>query len=268
MVSRNDTLHLTYLDNDAIVAATLEPTAKDYVLNCRRTSYVALSATVIHEMAAAPPAKRRRLVETAMEVAEGYSTDQAPEVLREVLGRAPIPASVDRQLRGIRGLEVLLQELAPDSDDSSKTQGFGRIPGEALVDIMRATGSAAPAEKKLPFKEFFLKRAKAHVMMLAEDAAKRGHIERAEFTQPELGEIIQRKQMFAVVATMLATMYRAMRGEARGKHGCISDLRTVIETAHADAFLTRDTELIACNELVREAFPQFPMKVVEVPRRA
>jgi len=39
----------------------------------------------------------------------------------------------------------------------------------------------------------------------------------------------------------------------------------VIETAHADAFLTRDRELIACNELVREAFPQFPMKVVQLP---
>ena len=264
MVVRNDSLHLTYLDNDAIVAATLEPAAKDYVLSLRRTSYVALSATVILEMAAAPPAKRRRLIETAIEVAEGYSTDQAPDVLRQVLVRAPIPASVDRQLRGIHGLEVLLQANPPDGEDVSR-QGFGRVPGDPLVDIMRATDSAAPGEKDLPFKEFFFKRAKAHVMMLADTAVKRGYIEKAEMTELDLREIIQRKQMFGVVATMLATMYRALKGKARGQHGCISDLRTVIETAHGDAFLTRDKELIACNELVREAFPQFPMKVLKLP---
>lgn len=63
MVVRNDSLYLTYLDNDAIVAATLEPAAKRYVLDLRRTSYVALSATVIYEIVAAPPPKRRRLVE-------------------------------------------------------------------------------------------------------------------------------------------------------------------------------------------------------------
>jgi hypothetical protein len=265
MVVRNDSLHLTYLDNDAIVAATLEPAAKKYVLNLRSTSYLALSATVIYEIAAAPPSKRRRLVETAIEVVEGYSTDQAPDVLREVLVRAPIPACTDRQLRGISGLEVLLQPDPPDADEFFGKRGFERIQGQSLADIMRDTGSAAPEEKDLPFKEFFFKRAKAHVMMLAEGAANRGHIERARFMDLEPLEIIQRKQMFAVVATMLATMYRALQRKARGKHGCISDLRTVIETAHADAFLTRDKELIACNELVREAFPQFPMRVVRLP---
>lgn len=266
MPVRNDSLHLTYLDNDAIVAVTLEPAAKTYVLDLRSTSYVALCATVIYEIAAAPLEKRRRLVETAIEVAEGYSTDQAPEVLREVLVRAPIPASVDRQLRGIRGLEVLLQPNPPEAEEFFRKGGFGRISGDALVDIMRATNNAAPAEKDLPFREFFFKRAKAHVVMLAGEAAKRGYIDMAEFKEPDLREILERKQMFGVVSTMLATMFRALQGKVRGRHGCISDLRTVIETAHADAFLTRDKELIACNELVREAFPQFPMKVVPLPR--
>jgi hypothetical protein len=160
---------------------------------------------------------------------------------------------------------VLLQPIPPEAEEFFRNGGFGRIPGQPLVDIMRDTDKAAPEEKDLPFKEFFFKRAKAHVMMLAEGAAKRGYIPSAEFTEPELREIIQRKQMFGVVATMLATMYRSLQRKARGKHGCISDLRTVIETAHADVFLTRDKELIACNALVREAFPQFPMKVVQLP---
>lgn len=265
MVVRNDTLHLTYLDTDAIVAATLEPAAKEYILKLRLSSYVALSATVIREMAVAPPGKRHRLIETAMEVAEGYSTDQAPDVLREVLVRAPIPASVDRQLRGIRGLEVLLQPTPPNAEDLLGTKGFGKSEGQSLADIMRDTANALPQERELPFREFFFKRAKAHVMMLAETAASRGYIQRAEITELELREIIQRKQMFGVVATMLATMYRALRRASRGKYGCISDLRTVIETAHADALLTRDEELFASNELVREAFPQFPMKVIRLP---
>jgi hypothetical protein len=101
--------------------------------------------------------------------------------------------------------------------------------------------------------------------MLAEGAATRGYIESADFTEIDVREIIQRKQMFGVVATMLATMYRAIQRKVRGRDGCLSDLRTVIETAHADAFLTRDKGLIACNQLVREAFPQFPMKVVRLP---
>jgi hypothetical protein len=266
MVVRNDSLHLTYLDSDAVVAATLEPSAKRYVLELRSTSYVALSATVIYEIAAAPPDKRRRLVETAMEVADGYSTDQAPDVLREVLVHAPIPSSVNRELRGIRGLEVLLEPTPPEAEEFLRAGGFGRVPGDPLIDVMHFTARAQPKERNVPFKEFFFRRAKAHVVMLADEAAKRGYIDRAELNELELREVIQRKQMFGVVATLLATMYRALQRKIRGKHGCISDLRTVIETAHGDVFLTRDEELIACNELVREAFPQFPMKVVRLPR--
>ena len=157
--------------------------------------------------------------------------------------------------------------LQPNPAEFLKSAGFNRIPGEPLNDIMRATNAVAPDERDLPFKEFFFKRARAHVMMLAEGAVKRGYIEKADFTDAEFDEIIQRKQMFGVVATLLATMYRSLHRKARGKHGCISDLRTVIETAHADGFLTRDSELIACNELVREAFPQFPMKVLRLPSR-
>jgi hypothetical protein len=97
MVVRNDRLHLTYLDNDAIAAATLEPAAKDYVLSLRSTSYVALSATVIHEIAAASPAKRRRLVETAPGGRESQSAGSGlfgfprPDGVASALSVEPVP---------------------------------------------------------------------------------------------------------------------------------------------------------------------------------
>lgn len=255
-----DSMHLTYLDNDAIIAATGEPAAKQFILALRATSYIAVSATVLHELAFAPPAQRQRRILTLLEVAHGYSTDQCPDVLREVFVRAPIPESATRQLRGIDGLRVFLGPNAPQPQTI-----FGRPLPDPLGKMMREIHRGTPRGKIGTFKEFFYERAKAHVLHLAQIAATRGLIPTTEHVEAQFSEIIQRKQVFSMVAMQLATMYRALLNRGRGRDGCFSDLRTVVETSHADVFLTRDVELIECSKLVREAFPQFPLEVRRLP---
>ena len=115
------------------------------------------------------------------------------------------------------------------------------------------------------FKDFFSLRAKAYLLSIAELAVRRGYIERADFSETEISEIIRRKQVFNVLGMMLATMYRATRAEGFGENGCFSDLRTAIETAHADTFVTCDKEVFECGALVRDAFPEFPLRVVVPP---
>lgn len=69
----------------------------------------------------------------------------------------------------------------------------------------------------------------------------------------------------AKIALTAANVWRRKHNLGKGK-GTLSDIRQIIEAAHAAVFLTRDKDLVATYQLVREAVTDFRPIITLVPR--
>jgi hypothetical protein len=130
--------------------------------------------------------------------------------------------------------------------------GFGSRELRGLLDRLHGIYRGVDRQRLGTFEDFMMRHTLEWLATWVATGAERGYVEGIDEWTPEvLQRLMPRKALFGVVFITMANVYRCITRCLTKGVGCLSDLRTIAETAYSDKLLTNDRELYECGELVR-----------------
>jgi hypothetical protein len=197
-----------------------------------------------------------RLVKAAATWCDGFMLMEAMDVLRVELA-APDAETMIRCHKIAPGsdlMDMLAYVNEPEVRRFYAEGAFGNKGLKTLLPKLDPVLKGTDRSTRLPFPKFVDAYGLKYLGGMLQLLAERGRIK--AFPQgTELADFWKRAKANRLSTLMLMANIHRWIGQEGKAAGALSDIRVIIEAAYADRFITRDKELLACGQVVREVEP-------------